>query len=280
MTNGVEGLRPFLERVEHLPRLASTWMSGVSSVETSSGDLRLRFALFLYWFAKRSRPKNREGFLVSNFFQFGRTEAAAEETLRKAESWGFDEAAVLRELRRAPVRVEPLPDFRYHPDPVSTGSFVGSRKECACCGRARGYIYVGPVFSTAKLDESICPWCIADGEAGHRFNACFSDPESISGSVPPLVVEQVTVRTPGFIGWQQEQWLTCCGDAAIFLGRCGHKELENYGPDAVKAIRDSVGLEGGRWDRFFRALRKDGSPRAYLFRCSRCARFLGYTDAA
>jgi hypothetical protein len=60
---------------------------------------------------------------------------------------------------------EPLPSFRYHPDPVATGSIEPSDAVCRCCGRARGYIYAGPVCAEAVVNEG-------------------------------------TERTPGFIDWQ------------------------------------------------------------------------------
>jgi uncharacterized protein CbrC (UPF0167 family) len=38
-----------------------------------------------------------------------------------------------------------VPRFRYHPDPIATGSVVPSDATCALCSEARGYIYTGPV---------------------------------------------------------------------------------------------------------------------------------------
>jgi hypothetical protein len=34
-----------------------------------------------------------------------------------------------------------LPTFKYHPEPVATGSVVLSQNECECCGKVREYIY-------------------------------------------------------------------------------------------------------------------------------------------
>jgi uncharacterized protein len=39
-----------------------------------------------------------------------------------------------------------LPVFRYHPDPIASGSIVASGAQCACCGARRGFIYTGPVY--------------------------------------------------------------------------------------------------------------------------------------
>lgn len=179
--------------------------------------------------------------------------------------------------------MDSLPTFRFHPDPIATGSVERSSKTCVCCGRARGYVYVGPVYSNVEYDSCICPWCIADSSAHEKLHASFHDEASIGGvewdDVPLASIEEITYRTPGFSGWQQERWWSHCGEAARFLGRAGCKELQEAGPQAIEAIRQSAGLPAGPdWDRFFNALDKEGSPTAYLFNCSKCGRFGGYQD--
>lgn len=179
--------------------------------------------------------------------------------------------------------VNDLPNFKYHPDPLGTGSIQVSETECICCGQARGYIYVGPVYALEELDECICPWCIEDGSANAKLGASFTDESGVGGygdwdDVPAAVVATIAYRTPGFIGWQQEQWWTHCGDAAAFLGRAGRKELEAAGDGAVEAIRQNTGLTGDNWESFLDALSKDGSPTAYLFRCAACGMVGGYQD--
>ncbi len=177
-----------------------------------------------------------------------------------------------------------LPTFKYHPDPVATGSVVKSDTECACCGRARGYIYTGPVYASKVYDQCICPWCIADGSAHETLDTSFTDEEGIGGGgmwdeVPEEVIDEVAYRTPGFSGWQQEQWWTHCKDAAQFLGRAGKNQLVAFGPQAIAAIQDSAGLsDGPDWNEFLAALDKDGSPTAYVFRCRKCGQLGGYQD--
>jgi uncharacterized protein CbrC (UPF0167 family) len=136
-----------------------------------------------------------------------------------------------------------LPSFRYHPDPVATGSVVRADEACSVCGEARGFLYGGPVYSRHD-EELICPWCIADGSAHERYDAEFTDSEGLE-DVPRDVVDEVTQRTPGFSGWQQEHWLSHCGDACAF-----------------------VGMDDG----------DDGAT--YRFRCLHCGAELSYEDAA
>ena len=178
-----------------------------------------------------------------------------------------------------------LPTFKYHPDPLDTESVVKSDFGCLCCGQMRGFIYRGPVYSTCEYDGCICPWRIADGSAAESLGVSFHDEGAVPGSsfsgapkVNRAIIEQVCKRTPGFGGWQQEEWFTCCDDAAAFLGRAGHKELNQRWSGAIPMIQDSTSLEGARWEAFFRALDRDGSPTAYVFRCLHCGRYGGYQD--
>jgi uncharacterized protein len=104
-----------------------------------------------------------------------------------------------------------LPAFKYHPDPLASGSVILSNAVCACCKKARGFIYSGPVYGPDV--DHLCPWCIADGTAHAQFGVSFTDEAGIGGyrdwdAVPQDVIETVAYRTPGFSGWQQEQWWT------------------------------------------------------------------------
>jgi uncharacterized protein len=179
-----------------------------------------------------------------------------------------------------------LPPFRYHPDPIATGMIVASNDKCIVCEQERGYLYNGVPYCEEEVEElSICPWCISDGSAKDQLDAEFTDPASIGGGLvgtgppPTEVVEEIAYRSPGFNAWQTESWFTHCDDGAAFVGAMGCDDLRKIGQEAVGVIRDSTGLEGEDWDDFFAALDRDGSPRAYLFRCLHCGQFGGYTDA-
>ncbi|MDT8350969.1 CbrC family protein [Roseomonas mucosa] len=177
-----------------------------------------------------------------------------------------------------------LPSFPYHPDPLSTGAVIPSANACVCCHEPRGYVYAGPVYAEEEYGEQLCPWCIADGSASRELGVYFTDDLGVGGGgewdqVPDDVVEAVTLRTPGFNGWQQERWWTHCADAAAFLGRFGRAELEAVGQEAIEAIRLDAAMPEADWQAFFQFLEKDGSPTAYLFRCRHCGAFGGYQDS-
>ncbi|HEV3395918.1 MAG TPA: CbrC family protein [Xanthobacteraceae bacterium] len=176
-----------------------------------------------------------------------------------------------------------LPKFKYFPDPVATGDIVKSDAVCECCGKAQGYVYAGIVYTDEEDCDSLCPWCIADGSAHKKLGATFIDEDAVGGygswdSVPKKVSAEITQRTPAFSSWQATQWWTHCRDAAQFLGPVGRKELEAVGPDAVAGIKANSDLTDSEWDAMYADLDKDGSPTAYLFRCSKCNAFGGFWD--
>ncbi len=175
-----------------------------------------------------------------------------------------------------------LPVFRFHPDPIASGSIVASDAQCACCGARRGFIYTGPAYCEEELDDALCPWCIADGSAHRKFDANFTDPAQFPDGVAPEIVAEIAYRTPGFSAWQQERWLACCGDAAAFLEPVGQTEIRARYPrlegTLMMYIVHELGISGGAATRLLRELDRDQGPTAYVFACRHCDAQPAYID--
>jgi uncharacterized protein len=176
-----------------------------------------------------------------------------------------------------------LPHFRYHPDPIASGSIIPSSNRCLVCDETRGFIYVGPSFCVDDLDESICPWCIHSGAAHSRFDVEFVDRSAVGNygvwePVATEIVEEICLRTPSFNGWQQERWYTHCGDGAEFIGCFGWEELHRLGEDAVKCVAEECGYDNPLLEQYMRSLDRTYGPTAYLFRCLKCGELGGYSD--
>lgn len=175
-----------------------------------------------------------------------------------------------------------FPQFKYHPDPLRTGSIVRSADECEVCGKPRGFLYEGGIYTEEEI-EKVCPWCIADGSAHEKFDIEFVDMSAVGGDdwdeVASEIAEEVAFRTPGFSSWQGERWFTHCGDAAEFLGTMGKKELQQAGEEAVEAIRLESGYDEGEWQDYFNSMHANRGPAtAYLFKCRHCGKLGGYSD--
>ena len=173
-----------------------------------------------------------------------------------------------------------LPHFRYHPDPVASGSVRESAETCACCNRSTGWIYTATFYTAQDVSGRFCPWCIANGSAAERFEGEFTDAYALDG-VSEETVEQVTHRTPGFHAWQDPYWLVHCNDAAAFIGEAGYTELAAH-PEALDQLR--LDLRMGGWhdtsqlENFLTHLGQGAS--AMLFRCTVCDTHLAYADAS
>src|SRR5262249_38938342 len=157
---------------------------------------------------------------------------------------------------------------------------------CVCCEQDREYVYTGPVYAEADLNDKLCPWCIENGLAHKKYGAEFTDRASIGGydnsagkMVSQEIMYEIAYRTPGFIGWQQSQWLAHCGDGCKFLGLAGKREIEAYqSKSLVDSIRTDSLMRDDEFGDYYSSLEKDGEPTAYIFQCLHCAQYYGYSD--
>jgi hypothetical protein len=140
---------------------------------------------------------------------------------------------------------------------------------------------MGPVYAVEELVEELCPWCIADGTAAEKFDAEFTDVGwGVPPNVPQQVLEEISRRTPGFAGWQQERWLYHCDDGAAFVGHAGYEELSAT-PDALGTLRaeaDEAGWDAAQAEEYLQSLRCGTPPTAYVFQCLHCGTHLAYSD--
>ena len=174
-----------------------------------------------------------------------------------------------------------LPVFPYHPDPVATGVVVASDTTCLCCERARGYIYVGPVYSTQELDDSLCPWCIADGSAAARLGASFADSHPlVQAGLDHAIVDEVNLRTPGFVAWQQESWLSHCDDACEFHGDASVADVANASAETRARWLSEFNQDEKGWQWATIGYRPGGDSALYKFVCRHCRLVLFGWDLA
>ncbi len=164
-----------------------------------------------------------------------------------------------------------LPNFKYHLDPVKSEVVVKSDVTCLSCKQSRGYIYTGPVYSNSNLDESICPWCIANGEAAKKFKATFSDPYNLlRHKISDEIVKEVTERTPGYISWQSETWLSHCNDACEFLGDASKDDVFNAAEETKRLWIAEYDANEDFWNMVIEGYEPKGHNAFYKFKCRHC----------
>lgn len=173
-------------------------------------------------------------------------------------------------------RLKHLPKFRYHPNPLGTGVFKeGEARVCPCCGN-KSTVYYCIMPYCIETVEYLCPTCIANGEAAKKYDASFVQDAEWVGEIDNEKDDELFNRTPGYLSWQGEHWLSCCGDYCAYLGTVGTRELK------AMDIADKVFAEYATRDEFEcieEYLVKDGSLCGYLFRCLHCGKYQIWVDA-
>lgn len=160
-----------------------------------------------------------------------------------------------------------LPSFRYHPNPLVTGVIKAEQTQCLVCDRQRPYVYGGPFYSREKV-SGICPWCIHDGAAAQKYHGTFQDGASCEPVDKAEYLDELVHRTPGYCGWQQEVWLSHCGDFCAYIGYAKRREIEALSDELavdLQLVKKQYRL--GDED-FLQAV--DGALCAYLFKCIHC----------
>jgi uncharacterized protein len=164
-----------------------------------------------------------------------------------------------------------LPRFKYHPDPLRTGSIKASTLACDCCGKARGYEYSGPFYSAHQPTPTLCPWCIANGKAAQKYRGRLVDPDPLlDAEVSGHIAREVSERTPGFSGWQQERWQNHCRDACEFHGDAEPADLRALAGTALAALLENTGMNEKDWRDFLERYQTGGNPSVYKFVCRKC----------
>ena len=168
-------------------------------------------------------------------------------------------------------------EFKYHPNLYNDDVLVRNEGICNCCGNTVSE-YIETAYSKMDLD-CICLSCVHDGSAAEKFDAEFvQDAEDIFDQEKR---EELFKRTPGYVSWQGEYWLACCGDYCAYLGTVGIKELEELGiKDEVLNDYASKIYMPYPLDLINDNLYKDGDFTGYLFRCLHCGKYRIYIDAS
>jgi uncharacterized protein CbrC (UPF0167 family) len=170
-----------------------------------------------------------------------------------------------------------LPTFKYHPNPLGTGSVVECNDRCECCRKIRGDIYTGAIYISDYLeDKNICPWCIANGKAAKKFHAEFTYTFALQkAGIDPAIILEIATKTPGYQSFQAEVWLSHCNDACAFLG-IASKEDVLYIAAPADATHTPVELVGGEDiddETMLEIAQKytvDGGVGIYKFGCLHC----------
>ncbi|MDF2700996.1 MAG: hypothetical protein K0Q49_2560 [Haloplasmataceae bacterium] len=170
-----------------------------------------------------------------------------------------------------------LPVFKYHFDPLNTGIIIKENIRCEVCNSNKNYKYIGPFYCIDEV-EDICPWCIASGEAAKKYDGEFVDINSCEVVDNKEFLDELIYQTPSYIGWQQEQWVSHCGDYCTFINYVGWKEIKHLSDELeedLDLLRNKLGLSQKELEE---SLINNGTLQGYLFKCLHCGKHRSITD--
>ncbi|MUT64783.1 hypothetical protein GOM71_02390 [Paenibacillus sp. NEAU-GSW1] len=162
-----------------------------------------------------------------------------------------------------------LPAFKYNPNALLLGVIKNEKTNCPVCKQERDYVYYGPFFSTEDV-EGLCPWCISDGAASRMFDGEFQDPASCDEVENEQSLDELIHRTPGYVGWQQEYWLSHCGDFCAVIQYVGWDEIKHLEDELADDIASICSGYDLTVNEFKKILRNEGGLQGYLFKCIHC----------
>jgi uncharacterized protein CbrC (UPF0167 family) len=171
-----------------------------------------------------------------------------------------------------------LPVFKYNPNPMLLNVIKKERTLCPVCNEEREYVYDGPFYSIEDV-EGICPWCISDGSAAKKYDGQFQDDASCEEVNKEEYIDELIHRTPGYYGWQQEYWLSHCGDFCAIVQYVGWKEIEHLEEELSVDIAEICSEYNITKEEFQSWLTNEGSLQGYLFKCVHCNKHRLYVDS-
>ncbi|WP_264531988.1 CbrC family protein [Flavobacterium sp. N502540] len=179
-----------------------------------------------------------------------------------------------------------LPRFKYSPNAYEIDVFTEEEGICSICSVKRNLKYTGSFYSIEE-PEYICPWCINDGSVSKKYNGEFNDYSGIENVSPdPSIQSKINIsekhllevceRTPSYVSWQQEVWLTHCNEPCAFIGYANNKIIEPFLDELKEDIEVNIGYDPELIRKY---LTTDGSLVGYLFQCVNCGQHRLHADS-
>ncbi len=169
--------------------------------------------------------------------------------------------------------IHKLPYFKYHPNVYESGSISYYKDICEVCNRESSFFHEG-FYGESDLEE-VCVHCIASGKAGEEHDVFFNNqyPTSFEDAHK---VEELHLRTPSILSWQEISWLEHCEDFCAYVGSVNWEEISHL----EKELHDDLMTEASEYnleqEEFKKAL--NTYIVGHLFTCLHCGKHRLTTD--
>jgi uncharacterized protein CbrC (UPF0167 family) len=168
-------------------------------------------------------------------------------------------------------QMDSLPQFKYNPNAVKLGIIKMGKTNCPVCEKERPAFYNGSFYAVAEV-EGICPWCIQDGSAAQKYDGAFLDAAACEPVEKKEYLMELITRTPGYTAWQQESWLSHCGDFCALKDYVGWTEIKELKDELVADLDQIKSDFGLTQDELETHLKNNGHMQGYLFQCIHCGK--------
>ncbi len=166
-----------------------------------------------------------------------------------------------------------LPLFRYHPDPISTGSIKPSHEPCVCCGKNTGFKYTAALHGRHRPGRVACVPGVLPAVRLRLSSIVFSDESPlVRAGMPRAIVLEVSRRTPCYNCWQQDVWAACCQDGCVFHGDASVSELLSLKGEELAEVQREWSISSIRRAAFVKQYVPGGGIAVYRFDCRHCGK--------
>lgn len=178
-----------------------------------------------------------------------------------------------------------FPTFRYHPDPLKTGSIKESSEACECCNRTRGYIYTGSIYGVRNV-SNLCPWCISNGDAHKKFEVEFPslmppviDPNNpVKFECSDAAFDELLYRTPAFSSYQEIEWPNHCKDFCEFHGIATVGDFKKISNEEKNRLFETTWLDQEELESLQKGNEKTELHYLLRFICTQCGELIFQID--
>ncbi|MCL1948397.1 MAG: CbrC family protein [Turicibacter sp.] len=172
-----------------------------------------------------------------------------------------------------------LPTFKYHPNPLKTGAFKqGEPFICECCEKETTIYYTGVLYTPEEI-STLCPDCIHSGRASATFDGQFVADIEDGATISKEAQTELFKRTPSYASWQDEIWLTHCGDGCAFIDYVGWDDIKGKLDDFADLRADSSDYADDI-SHLEKYMHNGGDFQGYLFQCLHCHKYRLHADCS
>lgn len=169
--------------------------------------------------------------------------------------------------------IHKLPHFKYNPNVYENGIISFNRDICEVCHNESHFILE---ISYGESDlEAICVDCVANGRAAREYDVFFNSyfPQTFNDSSR---TEELTLRTPGFLSWQEIRWMEHCQDFCAYIKKVNWDDIAHLEEEVMDDLLYEASLYKDELDDIKKYL--NGYMEGHLFQCLHCGKHRITTD--